>query len=187
MEGTEVGLVVADRMKSFRPKAEVDAAAGNIGNVRGSTSGSIRRVKSSRFGVTNVLRVFPPVVEFHGIEVGTLYVMTLTVQNTGNTVRRVRFQAPRTSAFRIKQQPAPGLAPGLDTTVDVEFFAERGGLSRQAHRHVRQARNRVPCMHLPRSKITFDGFVDLGLCVLGQNMARTSSSRRGHDYGRVFN
>ena len=118
MEGTEVGLVVADRMKSFRPKAEADAAAG------GGTSGSIKRIKTSRFGVANVLRVFPPVVEFHGIETGTLYVMTLTVQNTGNTVRRVRFQAPRTSAFRIKQQPAPGLAPGLDTTVDVEFFAE---------------------------------------------------------------
>ena len=123
MEGTEVGLVVADRKKSFRPKAEVDAAAGNIGNVRGSTSGSIRRVKSSRFGVTNVLRVFPPVVEFHGIEVGTLYVMTLTVQNTGNTVRRVRFQAPRTSAFRIKQQPARA-GSGLDTTVDVSSLPE---------------------------------------------------------------
>eukprot|EP00946_MAST-07B_sp_MAST-7B-sp1_P003688 g3688.t1 len=174
MEGTEVGLVVADRMKSFRPKAEVDAAAGNIGNVRGSTSGSIRRVKSSRFGVTNVLRVFPPVVEFHGIEVGTLYVMTLTVQNTGNTVRRVRFQAPRTSAFRIKQQPAPGLAPGLDTTVDVEFFAEseedfHDKLIVTSGKHAIE----VP-LHAfaPAPKITFDGFVDLGLCVLGQNMAR---------------
>ena len=168
MEGTEVGLVVADRMKSFRPKAEADAAAG------GGTSGSIKRIKTSRFGVANVLRVFPPVVEFHGIETGTLYVMTLTVQNTGNTVRRVRFQAPRTSAFRIKQQPAPGLAPGLDTTVDVEFFAEseedfHDKLIVTSGTHAIE----VP-LHAfaPAPKVTFDGFVDLGLCVLGQNMAR---------------
>ena len=164
-EGTEVGLVVADRMKSFRPKAQ----AGD-----GSSSTGIKRIKSSRFGMANVLRVFPPVVEFHGIEVGTLYVMTLTVQNTGNTVRRVRFQAPRTSAFRIKQKPAPGLAPGLDTTVDVEFFAEseedfHDKLIVTSGSHAIE----VP-LHAfaPAPKITFDGFVDLGLCVLGQNMAR---------------
>ena len=159
--GTEVGLVVQDRMKSFRPKTE------------GATN-PIKRVSTSRFGVTNVLRVFPPVVEFHGIEVGTLYVMTLTVQNTGNTVRRVRFQAPRTSAFRIKQNPAPGLAPGLDTTVDIEFFAEseedfHDKLIVTSGKHAIE----VP-LHAfaPAPKVVFDGFVDLGLCVMGQNMAR---------------
>jgi hypothetical protein len=160
-EGTEVGLVVKDRMKSFRPKTE------------GPTD-SIKRTKTSRFGVSNVLRVFPPVVEFHGIEVGTLYVMTLTVQNTGNTVRRVRFQAPRTSAFRIKQSPAPGLAPGLDTTVDIEFFAEseedfHDKLIVTSGKHAIE----VP-LHAfaPAPKVVFDGFIDLGLCVMGQNMAR---------------
>jgi hypothetical protein len=160
-EGTEVGLVVQDRMKSFRPKTE-------------GTTNPIKRQKTSRFGVTNVLRVFPPVVEFHGIEVGTLYVMTLTVQNTGNTVRRVRFQAPRTSAFRIKQSPAPGLAPGLDTTVDIEFFAEseedfHDKLIVTSGKHAIE----VP-LHAfaPAPKVVFDGFIDLGLCVMGQNMAR---------------
>ena len=89
-------------------------------------------------------------------------------------MRRVRFQAPRTSAFRIKQQPAPGLAPGLDTTVDVEFFAEseedfHDKLIVTSGKHAIE----VP-LHAfaPAPKITFDGFVDLGLCVLGQNMAR---------------
>jgi len=161
-EGLETDLVVQDRMKSFRPK------------LQGSNLNSIKRTKTSRFGVTNVLRVFPPVVEFHGIEVGTLYVMTLTVQNTGNTVRRVRFQAPRTSAFRIKQSPAPGLAPGLDTTVDIEFFAEseedfHDKLIVTSGKHAIE----VP-LHAfaPAPKIVFDGFVDLGLCVKGQNMAR---------------
>jgi hypothetical protein len=165
-----VGLVVADRMKSFRPKAEADAAVvENSGGIN-----QIKRVKTSRFGVAHVLRVFPPVVEFHGIETGTLYVMTLTVQNTGNTVRRVRFQAPKTSAFRIKQQPAPGLAPGLDTTVDVEFFAEseedfHDKLIVTSGTHAIE----VP-LHAfaPAPKVVFDGFVDLGLCVAGQSMAR---------------
>lgn len=165
-----MGLVVADRMKSFRPKAEADAAVvENSGGIN-----QIKRVKTSRFGVAHVLRVFPPVVEFHGIETGTLYVMTLTVQNTGNTVRRVRFQAPKTSAFRIKQQPAPGLAPGLDTTVDVEFFAEseedfHDKLIVTSGTHAIE----VP-LHAfaPAPKVVFDGFVDLGLCVAGQSMAR---------------
>lgn len=160
-EGKEIGLVVQDRMKSFRPKME------------GATN-PIKRTKTSRFEVNNVLRVFPPVVEFHGIEVGTLYVMTLTVQNTGNTVRRVRFQAPRTSAFRIKSNPAPGLAPGLDTTVDIEFFAES---EEDFHDKLivtsGNSAIEVP-LHAfaPAPKVVFDGFVDLGLCVLGQNMAR---------------
>ena len=55
-----------------------------------------------RPGESPVMRVFPPVVEFHGVEVGTLYVITITIQNTSNTVIRVRFIPPKTRAFTLK-------------------------------------------------------------------------------------
>ena len=77
-----------------------------------------------RPGESPVMRVFPPVVEFHGVEVGTLYVITITIQNTSNTVRRVRFIPPKTRAFTLRNEPKGGLAPGLDVSADVEFFAE---------------------------------------------------------------
>ena len=66
-----------------------------------------------RPGESPVMRVFPPVVEFHGVEVGTLYVITITIQNTSNTVRRVRFIPPKTRAFTLRNEPKGGLAPGL--------------------------------------------------------------------------
>ena len=51
------------------------------------------------------MRVFPPAVEFHGIEVGTMYFLTISIQNTGNTVRRVRFRPPSTAQFSLTYEP----------------------------------------------------------------------------------
>ena len=53
----------------------------------------------------SIMRVFPPVVEFHGVEVGTLYVITITIQNTSACVRRVRFKPPCSKAFTLKNEP----------------------------------------------------------------------------------
>ena len=77
-----------------------------------------------RPGESPVMRVFPPVVEFHGVEVGTLYVITITIQNTSNTVRRVRFIPPKTQ-FTLRNEPKGGLAPGLDVSADIDFLLKR--------------------------------------------------------------
>ena len=120
-----------------------------------------------RPGDSPVMRVFPPVVEFHGIEVGTLYVITLTIQNTSSTVRRVRFQPPKSKAFTLRNEPKGGLAPGLDVTADIEFFAET---EEDFHDKLIVVSGKykveIP-LHAfaPAPRIEFDGFVDFGICV----------------------
>ena len=47
------------------------------------------------------LRCFPSVVEFQGIEEGTLYVLTLSIQNVAAGVRRIRFIPPTSGAFTL--------------------------------------------------------------------------------------
>ena len=124
-----------------------------------------------RPGESPVMRVFPPVVEFHGVEVGTLYVITITIQNTSNTVRRVRFIPPKTRAFTLRNEPKGGLAPGLDVSADIEFFAET---EQDFHDKLTvvsgKYRLEIP-LHAfaPAPRIEFDGFVDIHVfrCRLG--------------------
>ena len=62
------------------------------------------------------LRLFPPIVEFHGIEESTLYVLEIVIQNVSDTVRTIRFLAPETDAFTLNYVPATAVAPGLSIT-----------------------------------------------------------------------
>ncbi len=119
-------------------------------------------------GDSSVMRVFPPVVEFHGVEVGTLYVITITIQNTSNSVRRVRFQPPKSKAFTLRNEPKGGLAPGLDVTADIEFFAESEQDFHDKLTVVSGKYNVEIPLHAfaPAPRIEFDGFVDFGVCVL---------------------
>ena len=65
------------------------------------------------------LRVFPPAVEFYGVEFGPLYVITVSVQNADTKVRRVRIRAPETNYFRLSYFPDVAVAPGLDAKFEV--------------------------------------------------------------------
>ena len=64
------------------------------------------------------LRVFPPVVEFHGIEEGTLYVLTISIQNVASGVRRIRFLPPQSDAFTLNHEPTVAIASGLEVRAD---------------------------------------------------------------------
>lgn len=59
-----------------------------------------------------LLRVYPPAVEFVGVEFGPLYVLTVSVQNADSKVRRVRIQAPSSPFFRLSYFPDTAVAPG---------------------------------------------------------------------------
>jgi hypothetical protein len=69
------------------------------------------------------LSVYPPQVEFHAVQPGVLYVMTISIQNTDTHARRIRFIPPASTVFEVKHLPLPAIAPGLDVRAEVEFIA----------------------------------------------------------------
>ena len=133
------------------------------------------------------MRVFPPAVEFHGIEVGTMYFLTISIQNTGSTVRRVRFRPPSTAQFSLTYEPGGSVAPGMDTTAEISFEADE---ETDYHDKIEvvsgTSRIVVPLRAFaPSPAIEFDGFVDLGVVVAGNSAGayvefRNLGLRRGH-------
>ena len=73
---------------------------------------------------TGAIRVYPPSVEFHGVEAGTLYCIVICIQNASQISRRVRVIPPSNPAFRVKFNPSTAVAPGIDVRAEVEFLAE---------------------------------------------------------------
>jgi hypothetical protein len=66
------------------------------------------------------LRIDPPEVTFDKVEVGVRYVMNISVRNITKSAQRIRFSAPKTSAFSINYIPAGAVAPGLDVVAEIE-------------------------------------------------------------------
>merc|ERR1712196_479150 len=67
------------------------------------------------------IRIYPPSVEFEGIEPGILYVLTISIQNITHAVRRMRIIPPATPHFVLNYVPTGSIAPGLDIKAEVEF------------------------------------------------------------------
>ena len=113
------------------------------------------------------LRCFPSVVEFNGIEEGTLYVLTLSIQNVAAGVRRIRFVPPASGAFTLNHSPSVAVASGLEVRAEIEFQAqELRDYSDKLIVISDDDRLEVPLRaFVPAPRITFDGFVDLGTIV----------------------
>ena len=113
------------------------------------------------------LRCFPSVVEFQGIEEGTLYVLTLSIQNVAAGVRRIRFIPPTSGAFTLNHCPSVAVASGLEVRAEIEFQAQE--LRDYSDKLVvisDDDRLEVPLRaFVPAPRIAFDGFVDLGTIV----------------------
>ena len=67
------------------------------------------------------IRVYPPEVEFHGIEQGDLYVLTISIQNISPKARRFQVIPPSTRHFVLNYAPVASIASGLDIKAEVEF------------------------------------------------------------------
>jgi hypothetical protein len=113
------------------------------------------------------IKVFPPEVEFFAIEPDILHVIRMTVTNTDNVPHRIRFQAPKTREFRLIDTPDTATAPGLDVIVEIEFFTtveEEYADSLIVFTETDQLVIPITAS-LPKSRIIFDGHLDLGMVV----------------------
>lgn len=145
---------------------------------RMSGSGAVSRAAGD-----NVLRVYPRSVEFHGVQVGPIYVLQLIIQNADTVARRVRVAPTQSKAFRVHMIPQGAIAPGLDVKVDVEFHADE---DRDYHDklYISSGKNvvEVPLhAYAPAPKLVFPSLVDLGVTVRGSLASKTVTlSNQGH-------
>ena len=72
------------------------------------------------------IRVYPPEVEFQGIEQGVLYVLTISIQNISPQARRFQVIPPSTRHFVLNYAPVAAIASGLDIKAEVEFQMAAG-------------------------------------------------------------
>lgn len=134
-----------------------------------------------------LLRVYPPVVEFHGVEVGTVYSIVVSLQNSGQRSRRLKLVAPESSAFTLNWTPVGTVAPGLDVKAEVEFKATE---ARPYHDKLvvlcGEERVEVPLhAYMPAPDIQFDGFVNLGAVVVDNTSSALVEMRNeGHRTGK---
>jgi hypothetical protein len=122
-------------------------------------------LQTSRF-----FRVYPPVVDFHGIEPGILYVLTLSIQNSSQIAQRMQIVRPKTANFVLNHIPSASLAPGLDIKAEVEFQMIDAGDNRDYHDSIKICVGgetvEVPLnAYKPAPNMTFDSYINFGRLV----------------------
>jgi hypothetical protein len=73
------------------------------------------------------IRVFPAVAEFKDTEPNVTHLLTITVVNRSDHVQRIRFVPPKLKQFALHQIPSMPVAPGLEVSADLEYFAPVDG------------------------------------------------------------
>jgi len=129
------------------------------------------------------IRVYPPAVEFKGIEAGTLYCIVLCIQNASQISRRIRIIPPKNPAFRVKFNPSRAVAPGIDVRAEIEFLADREvDFADELTIVSGTVRVSVPLRAFaPAPLVEFDGFADLGVVVHENKVSRVIEFRNtGH-------
>ena len=109
-------------------------------------------------------RVFPAVAEFRDTEPHVTHVLTITVVNRSDSVKRIRFKPPTTAEFTIHQIPSVSVAPGLEIAADLEFFSTaEGDFSDELVVICDDDRIVIPVRAFgPRADLFFDGFCHFG-------------------------
>ena len=137
---------------------------------------------------TGDIRVYPPAVEFQGIEAGTLYCIVLCIQNASQISRRIRIIPPANPAFRVKFNPGKAVAPGIDVRAEVEFLSNDVVDYTDVLTVVSgTARVEVPLRAFaPAPLVEFDGFANLGVVVLENKVSKVIEFRNiGHKRAEV--
>ena len=75
----------------------------------------------------NFIRVFPAVAEFKDTEPNVTHMLTITVVNRSDRVKRIRFVPPKLKQFALHQIPSIPVAPGLEVSADLEYFHTEDG------------------------------------------------------------
>lgn len=151
-----------------------------------STAGG-RATAAAAAAASNIVRVYPPVVEFQGVQTKAVYAMTLSIQNVDAVARRIRVTPPATGAFQVRFAPQGPVAPGMDVKAEVEFEpAEERDYHDSLTVLCGSQSISVPLhAYVPAPKIEFDGFVNLGVVVRDNTAAKYVTLRNtGHRAGR---
>lgn len=121
------------------------------------------------------LFIYPPQVEFEGVDYDFSYLMNISIRNTSTVMKRIRISSTNTSYFRMRYDPAPALAPGLDMKAEIEFVipSDADNSSENEEQLIYEdfiyvmtdeERIRIPLRACrPRPSLTFDSFCNLGL------------------------
>ena len=117
------------------------------------------------------IRVYPPEVEFQGIEQGVLYVLTISIQNISPQARRFQVIPPSTRHFVLNYAPVAAIASGLDIKAEVEFQMAAGD-TRDYHDTVvilsGDERIELPLhAYIPAPRFEFDSFANFGMMCQG--------------------
>ena len=125
-------------------------------------------------GGSRSIRVYPPEVEFAGIEEGVLYVLTISVQNISKDARRFRIVPPATQHFVLNHVPSGSIASGLDIKCEVEFQMTE---ARDYHDKILilsgDERVELPLRALiPAPRFEFDSFANMGSVIAGSTTTR---------------
>jgi len=123
------------------------------------------------------ISVFPPVVEFQGIEPGVLYVLTISIQNVSSRVRRIRIKPPKTENFVLNHIPTGNVAAGMDIKAEIEFQMSADSTSAEYYDSITITSEKdvieLPLRaFIPAPNITFDGFLNLGVVVKGNTITK---------------
>jgi hypothetical protein len=110
------------------------------------------------------IRVFPAVAEFRDTEPNVTHMLTITVVNRSDHVKRIRFVPPKLKQFALHQIPTMGVAPGLEVSADLEYFwTEDGDFRDEITVLCESDAIKVPVYaFMPRAELYFDS-----ACVFG--------------------
>jgi len=92
------------------------------------------------------------------------HVLSITVVNRSDKVKRIRFKQPTTTEFALHQIPCISVAPGLEISADLEYFsAVEGDFSDELIVMCEDDKITIPVRAFaPRADMFFDGFCHFG-------------------------
>jgi hypothetical protein len=110
------------------------------------------------------VRVFPARAEFRDTEPNVTHVLSITVVNRSDHVKRIRFKPPTTAEFTLHQIPSISVAPGLEISADLEYFSGvEGDFSDELVVMCEEDKILVPVRAFaPCADLFFDGFCHFG-------------------------
>jgi hypothetical protein len=112
-------------------------------------------------------RCYPPVVNFHGIEPGVLYVLTISIQNFDSRVRRFAIKPPTSPNFVLNHIPSASISAGMELKAEIEFQMQEhcdyhDKITIISGKQILE----VPLnAYIPAPDIQFNGFIDMGVIV----------------------
>ena len=153
----------------------------------GSLSGSVRTLPNPPLTNDSLcMKAYPPVVEFQGVKKGTVYILSLSIQNVSKTVKRIRLTPPSGSQFKVHHIPQGSIAPGLEIKAEIEFTMDDN-----VDHHDKVVFSSGPDKlevplhaYIPAPKIVFDSFVNMGTVVQKNSVTKfIDITNEGHKGG----